>query len=109
MTLSQQLADQGMQAVLWSNAPFGDQVHHTIRQMIAATPRELADTLVDTDDIRRAHRVFGMAEPAHPNAWGAAVNAAIRRGLLIPTGGYRKTKRKAGHARALAVYRLARP
>jgi|DEB0MinimDraft_6_1074348.scaffolds.fasta_scaffold04826_4 hypothetical protein len=104
-TLSQQLAEQGMQQVLWSNEPFGDQVEHTIRQMMKATTRNP----IDSDDIRRAHRVFGRAEPKHPNAWGAAVNKAVRKGLLIPTGAYRKTKRKAGHARALAVYRLARP
>src|SRR5262245_22076180 len=41
----------------------------------------------------------------HPNAWGAAINALVRRGLLIKTGAMRQPSSVASHARAIHVYR----
>lgn len=42
--------------------------------------------------------------PHHPNAWGAAVNVVVRKGLLIKTGEYRQMKRVSSHARVNPVY-----
>lgn len=43
--------------------------------------------------------------PHHCNAWGALTMAAVRAGLLEPTGQYTRSSRAASHARAIQIYR----
>ena len=45
--------------------------------------------------------------PHHHNAWGALVRTARSRGILHPTGEYRKMKTVKSHARETPVYRVA--
>ena len=51
-------------------------------------------------------RIAAGAASCHPNAWGAAVNALVRRGCLKKTGEYRTPRSTASHARAIQVYEL---
>ena len=44
--------------------------------------------------------------PHHPNAWGAFVAVAVRRGILVPTGRWEAMKAKRSHARRTPVYRV---
>ena len=48
-----------------------------------------------------------VGDPGHPNAWGALINTAVRRGLLFPTGRYLKMRQKKSHARKTPEYRRA--
>ncbi len=45
--------------------------------------------------------------PHHPNAWGALVNTAVRRKLLIPTDKFVSMKDKSSHARMTRVYKVS--
>lgn len=42
--------------------------------------------------------------PHHSNAWGALIKAAIRRGLLHPTGRFVPMRSKKSHAHTTQVY-----
>lgn len=60
---------------------------------------------VTGEDITRA--VQGMGRDAHhPNAWGAVINALIRRGRLEKTGEYRQMTKVSAHAHSTPVYRI---
>ena len=49
-------------------------------------------------------RVRVGEEPAHPNAWGALINRALKADLIYPTGEYRPMTAKASHGRRTPVY-----
>jgi hypothetical protein len=58
---------------------------------------------VTGEDIRlTVERIIG--QPHHHNSWGAIINAAVRRGLLIKTGDYTQMKTKKSHARVTPTY-----
>lgn len=46
--------------------------------------------------------------PGHHNAWGAAINAAVRRGYLKPTGQYVGMVTPKSHARKTPLYIVAK-
>jgi len=51
--------------------------------------------------------VTGLPESSTPNAnnaVGAVFNAVARRGLIVKTGAYRKSRRAVGHARVVAIW-----
>jgi hypothetical protein len=48
-------------------------------------------------------------KPHHSNAIGALICKAVRRGLLVHTGQYRKMKNVGSHARRTPVYQLIVP
>lgn len=50
--------------------------------------------------------VAKVGSPHHSNAFGAMVNAAVRKGLITATGEWRKMKLKSSHARKTPVYAL---
>lgn len=49
----------------------------------------------------------GFEEPTHPNAWGALINTAVRRGILVDTLRTVKMTAKKSHARRTPVWRVA--
>lgn len=61
--------------------------------------------LVTGEDITRACQDQGIF-PHHHNAWGAAANAAVRKGLLIDTGERRPMRLRTSHARKTPLYRV---
>tara|TARA_R110000796_G_scaffold167313_4_gene284235 strand:+ start:9105 stop:9431 length:327 start_codon:yes stop_codon:yes gene_type:complete len=61
------------------------------------------DTFIG-EDIRE-HIVGKIGNPHSNNAMGALVMNAVRRGIIEPTGEYRKMRRKSSHARESKVYR----
>lgn len=72
--------------------------------------RSCVDTAIDTlcasgqrwttDDLRD----LGVPEPLHPNAWGARLIAAARRGQIVRVG-YVPSRRAESRGRALAQWR----
>ena len=44
--------------------------------------------------------------PHHPNAWGAVINTAVRRGLLTWTGRMGQMTALKSHARKTPIYRV---
>jgi hypothetical protein len=64
-----------------------------------------AGALVTGEDISLACARAGII-PHHANAWGAAANMALKRGLLIDTGQRAKMRKRASHARQTPVYRV---
>lgn len=52
----------------------------------------------------RAHCLCRGIAPNHPNAWGALILAASRRGLLRPTGRFVSAASKKSHASVQQVY-----
>lgn len=44
--------------------------------------------------------------PHHPNAWGAVINTAVRRGLLTDTGRMERMNTLKSHARKTSVYKV---
>ncbi len=49
-------------------------------------------------------RLMIDTKPTHHNAWGAVINMAVRRGLLVDTEATRKMATKKSHARKSPVY-----
>lgn len=54
------------------------------------------------EDIRLS---CGLEAPGHVNAWGAATNHAVRKGLLAKTGIYVPMRSERSHARGTPQYR----
>lgn len=50
----------------------------------------------------------GLGDPSHPNAWGACMMMARKRGLIVPTDRYRASRCTPSHARKLMVYRAGK-
>ena len=48
-----------------------------------------------------------IGQPAHHNANGSLIMAAVKKGIMLKTGEYRPTKRKAAHGRYNPVYKWA--
>jgi len=61
-------------------------------------------SVVTGEDIRLTGTALEI-KPHHPNAWGAVVMHAIRKGMLEATGEMRKPKTVKSHARKIQVYR----
>lgn len=58
------------------------------------------------EELRTALKADGLAAPHHPNAWGAAIAAARRRGLLKETGRWIAMRGPKSHARRTPQYVL---
>lgn len=86
--------DQSLAQVSDNNETWGDRVLHRVSRLPAGW--------VGTgEDIRR----MILDSPGHPNAWGAIINAAVKRGYLVKTGQYLQMKSKSSHARMTPEYR----
>jgi hypothetical protein len=46
-----------------------------------------------------------IGEPRHVNAWGALIQAAVKKGYLLDTGRYTKARSVKAHARTVKIYR----
>lgn len=66
------------------------------------------DALVTGETVRKIVTAVGIV-PHHPNAWGALIRTAVKRGLLIETGQWRQMEDIRSHARRTPLYRKARP
>ena len=67
--------------------------------------QKLPDTWTGTgEDVRHICQAQGVT-PHHPNANGALINTAVKRGLLIPTDRFVQMREKSSHARVTRVYR----
>ena len=56
------------------------------------------------DDVRELASTAGIGEPTHPNAWGAAMSAAAKRGLIQAVG-YERSAMPSRHAAVVRVWR----
>ena len=93
-----ELRDQGIESVTENSKRWQDEALQIIAgaQFFQATGEEL-----------RAPIVAAIGEPHHPNAWGALINTALKRGLIAKTGRYTQMRRASAHARVNAIYRKA--
>lgn len=65
----------------------------------AANPEFMAE------DVRTfAHKILDLPEPPDPRAWGAVVNNAVRRGIVVRDR-YETIKIPPSHARPMPVWR----
>ncbi len=87
--------DEGMEKV--ADPTLTDQLGHLLDQ-------HLGEQLTGEDI-----RALSGLEAHHPNAWGAAINALVRRQRLVKTGEYRNMKRPSSHARVNPVYVVRAP
>lgn len=67
--------------------------------------KALPSTWIGTGEDIRAKA--GLADPDSANAWGAAMNNAVRLGLLVKTGRYVAMQAKKSHHRQTPEYRKA--
>ena len=58
------------------------------------------------EDIRELLAEQNIA-PHHPNAWGSLIRSAVKQGLLVETGEWRKSRSVRSNARRMPVYRIA--
>jgi len=65
--------------------------------------RSMPDGEMMGEDIHKKVEV-AIGDPHHPNAYGALIMKAIRAGVIVRTGEYRKSSRPSAHARANPVY-----
>lgn len=56
------------------------------------------------EQIRYSVTNAGLGEPGSPNAWGALIRLAIKRGYLIHSGRYEPMTDKRSHGRKTPVY-----
>jgi hypothetical protein len=57
------------------------------------------------DRVRAIAIESGLVDPHHPNAWGAAMSAAFKKGWIRRTGQYRPSSNISAHGRMLAVWK----
>jgi hypothetical protein len=49
--------------------------------------------------------LIDVGKPHHHNAWGALVKAAMKKGLIVDTGGWIRSTEPKSHARRIPTYR----
>jgi hypothetical protein len=86
--------DEGIHKVTQNNLSWMENGIHCVEYFIAPG-RE-----VTAEDLRAC-----VSDPRHGNAWGALTRAAVRQGLLEPTGRYTKARLPSNHAREIKIYR----
>ena len=94
---SQAARDAGMNLVRANNASWLESVIGLIQML----PQGWCGT---GEDVRRI-AVPTAGQPKHHNAWGAVINVAIRRKLLVKTGRRLKMRFVRSHARKTDEYR----
>jgi len=100
MLRARQARDEGMRRVIGNAPPRWPQAAYAY---IRALP---AGSVVTGEIIRRRCLEAGIV-PHHPNAWGAIINASIKRGILVKTGRYVQPIDVKSHARMIQVLRRA--
>tara|TARA_R100001244_G_scaffold89210_1_gene67867 strand:+ start:1283 stop:1600 length:318 start_codon:yes stop_codon:yes gene_type:complete len=70
--------------------------------------KHLEGRFVTGEDLRILASQFNIT-PQHTNAWGAGVNALIRKGYLEGTGEYRQSILPQAHAHTARVYEVTSP
>lgn len=93
--LGMALRDEGMDRANENSRSWHDRAIDVIRNM--PTGEFMGE------DIHRQVEVT-IGDPHHPNAYGALIMTAIRWGLIVKTGEYRKCSRPSAHARTNPVY-----
>ena len=90
------LRDEGIKRVIENSETWQDRALRIIQaaQFDQVTGEELREPVV-----------LAIGEPHHPNAWGALINTAVKRGLIVKTGQYTQMRRASAHARVNAIYR----
>ena len=91
------LRDKGMSDVLVNSGDFASDVAKVI-DLVSAS-----GVVFSNDDIRKRAVELGVGEPHHPNAWGAAICGAARRGAIKRVG-YRRSEAKSRHAGLQALW-----
>ena len=92
------LRDQGIQRVSDHNIGWLERTRVEAERFIHSQTKPFTG-----EDIRfHCQAIVGV--PAHPNAWGALINALIKSAMLVHTGGYKHPKDRSSHARMIKLY-----
>lgn len=108
MTVSSQralglvLRDEGIELVRSHSQRWAEDYIAFI-QSYASTHREFTG-----EDVRAAWLSGGGEHPHHHNAYGAAVNIAARRELIVSTNRFRTARSPATHGHPVRIWRRAR-
>ena len=89
--------DEGMDRVLQGEERFVDQIFYLITRLPVGW-------IGIGEDIRILANELGVPEPHHPNCWGAAINIAVKAGLLQRTNRTRQMTLARSHARSSIEY-----
>jgi hypothetical protein len=94
-----QLRDEGMERVTRSQTQYWRDMVDSIIQDLAFGGRPFT-----IDDVREVSDRMGLPDPKHPNAWGARIGGAARRGLISRTGDVRPSTHPDRHAHRNPVW-----
>lgn len=92
--------DEGIATVIDHNRPWAARAMDAIIQL-------RGEFATFTGEQMRIHVGAMIGQPGHPGVWGAIFVAAIKRGLIVPTGEWRAMQTPESHARKTPVYRSA--
>lgn len=93
------LRDQGIEQVADSNAEWLERAVEGIRELAVCQP------FLAADDLRYLMEDWGIPEPTHHNAYGAAWSMARRRGLIEMSDRTRQSTRSQAHAHRHPVWK----
>lgn len=80
------------------------------RVMTALETRLHADhKMVSGEDVRNWLSAHRYRKPEHHNAYGALIRLAVQRGILMPTGRFKRVVAAQSRGRITPVYRVAKP
>jgi len=97
------LRDKGTERVIEHNEDWHSmyaRFFYTIWLPVVSPNREFM-----AEEVRADAAEFGIPEPAHPNAWGAAFLGFVRSGRITRTGCIRNAKDPKSHACLCPTYR----
>ena len=97
LDLGRRERDEGFKKVIAHHPDY----HVRVMAWIRSRPKGWTGTC---EDIRIAVTPL-IGEPKHSSQWGAAINDAIEKGWLVPTGERPKSKMVQNHARKSGRYR----
>ena len=98
--LGEQLKEEGTNRVLSHNGEWKESVRSVLLEVIKSGRQ------FTSDDLRIACEARHLPPPRHHNAWGAAMSAAAKAGLIVKVQ-YRKSQLAPAHARIIAVWEKA--
>lgn len=95
-----QARDRGMKQVTDNNRRWHDIALDKLWRL-SGSNREMT-----AEEMRAWLRANGLADPSHPNAWGALTGHAVKMGLIEDTGKVTQARDKKSHACRVPVWRF---
>ncbi len=97
--VAKELRDEGLLTVYQKAKPWSDTAFKALLDL-----RSGNDLSTFTGEDLRLRIAKKIGNPHHPNAWGALIMKAVKRGIIINTGKYVSMRKPSSHARRNPVY-----